>query len=93
MEEEPVEIPITDTLDLHSFDPRDVKALVEEYLEQCSEQGFRYIRIIHGKGKGVQKNIVKSVLEKSPLVENFEQGPDWGSTAITLFQHKDTRTQ
>jgi DNA-nicking Smr family endonuclease len=84
MEEEPVEIPITDTLDLHSFDPRDVKALVEEYLEQCSERGFRYIRIIHGKGKGVQKNIVKSVLEKSGLVESFEHGPDWGSTAITL---------
>ncbi len=84
MEEEPVEIPITDTLDLHTFSPRDVKALVEEYLEQCSQRGFRYIRIIHGKGVGVQKNIVQSVLEKSSLVESFEQGPDWGSTAITL---------
>jgi DNA-nicking Smr family endonuclease len=84
LEEEPVEIPITDTLDLHAFAPADVKGLVEEYLEQCEQRGYRYIRIIHGKGTGVQKKIVRSVLERSPLVESFSDGPDWGSTSVVL---------
>jgi DNA-nicking Smr family endonuclease len=84
LEEEPVEIPITDSLDLHSFAPADVKGVVQEYLEQCAQRGYRYIRIIHGKGTGVQKSIVRSVLERSELVESFSDGPDWGSTVIVL---------
>ena len=78
------QIPITDTLDLHTFLAKDVKDIVEEYLYQCTQKGFRHIRIIHGKGVGVQREIVRSVLSKSEFVESFEDGPDWGSTAITL---------
>ena len=75
---------ITDTLDLHTFQPRDVKIVVEEYLYQCAQKGFRYVRIIHGKGIGVQREFVRSILSKSEFVESFEQGPDWGSTSVTL---------
>lgn len=83
-EEQPVELPITDTLDLHTFAPKDIPELVQEYLYQCTQRGFKFVRIIHGKGIGVQKNIVRSILEHSPLVESFEDGPDWGSTAVIL---------
>jgi DNA-nicking Smr family endonuclease len=78
------EVPITDTLDLHTFAPRDVKIVVDEYLYQCAQRGFRFVRIIHGKGTGAQREIVRSILTKSEFVESFEQGPDWGSTAVTL---------
>jgi dsDNA-specific endonuclease/ATPase MutS2 len=78
------EVPITDVLDLHLFAPRDVKVLVEEYLYQCVRKQFRYIRIIHGKGIGAQRELVRSILKKSEFVESFEDGPDWGSTAVTL---------
>ena len=84
VEDEPVEIPLTDTLDLHSIPPPDIRDLVEEYLRLCAEKGFRYVRIIHGKGAGVQRRAVRSLLEKSGLVDSFEDGPDWGSTAVTL---------
>lgn len=87
------EIPVTDTLDLHTIPPRDIKPLVEEYLQLCVEKGFRLIRIIHGKGTGFQRQAVRSVLEKSELVESFEDGPDWGSTAALLKKHEGTRTQ
>ena len=78
------EIPITDTLDLHTFQARDVTATVEEYLYQCVKKGFRCIRIIHGKGVGVQREIVRAILSESEFVQSFEDGPDWGSTAVTL---------
>lgn len=80
----PAEMEITDTLDLHTFAPRDVKTVVEEYLELCAQKRIRCVRIIHGKGSGVQRQIVKSILENSPLIESFQDGPDWGSTALTL---------
>lgn len=80
----PLEVKITDTLDLHTFAPRDVKAVVEEYLQLCAQKGIRFARIIHGKGSGIQQQIVRSVLEKSSLVESFHDGPDWGSTSLTL---------
>jgi DNA-nicking Smr family endonuclease len=79
-----VKVPITDTLDLHTFLPKDVKIVVEEYLYQCAQKGFRYVRIIHGKGIGVQREMVRSIVSKSEFVESFEEGPDWGSTAVTL---------
>jgi DNA-nicking Smr family endonuclease len=79
-----VEYPISDTLDLHTFAARDVKVVVEEYLYQCTQKKFRYVRIIHGKGIGVQREMVRSILEKSLYVESFSEGPDWGSTAIVL---------
>jgi len=78
------EVPITDTLDLHTFLPRDVKIVLEEYLYQCVQKQFRYVRIIHGKGIGVQREMVRSILSKSESVESFEDGRDWGSTAVTL---------
>ena len=84
MEEQPVEIPLTDTLDLHSIPPRDIRGLVEEYLRLCAEKGFHYVRIIHGKGAGIQREAVRSLLQKSELVDSFEDGPDWGSTAVKL---------
>jgi DNA-nicking Smr family endonuclease len=83
-DDEPVELEITDTLDLHTFAPKDIPELVQEYLYQCVKHRFKFVRIIHGKGIGVQKNIVRSILEHSPLVESFEDGPDWGSTAVRL---------
>ena len=78
------EVVITDVLDLHTFGPRDVKIVVEEYLFQCVARQFRHVRIIHGKGTGVQREMVRSILQKSELVNSFEDGPDWGSTAVTL---------
>lgn len=84
MEDEPVEIPLTDTLDLHAIAPRDIKPLVEEYLQLCAEKGFRFVRLIHGKGIGFQRQQVRDLLKKSKWVESFEDGPDWGSTAVTL---------
>jgi DNA-nicking Smr family endonuclease len=79
-----VEYPISDTLDLHTFAARDVKVVVEEYLYQCAQRKLKYVRIIHGKGIGVQREMVRSILEKSPHVESFSDGQDWGSTAIVL---------
>jgi DNA mismatch repair protein MutS2 len=80
------EHPVTDVLDLHTFDARDVKVVVEEYLFQCALQSLRFVRIIHGKGTGTQGEMVRSILKKSEFVESFTDGPDWGSTAITLIQ-------
>jgi DNA-nicking Smr family endonuclease len=85
-EDSPFEFEITDILDLHTFAPRDVKVVVEEYLQACFERQMSYARIIHGKGSGIQREIVRSLLEKSTFVESFEDGPDWGSTAITFKQ-------
>lgn len=83
------EIPITDVLDLHSFAPRDVQDVVEEYLYQCVQKKFRHVRIIHGKGIGVQRELVRSILKRSAFVESFEEGPNWGSTAVVLLTAKD----
>jgi DNA-nicking Smr family endonuclease len=83
-----VAIPIEDWIDLHTFSPRDVPVLIEEYLLECQKKGFREVRIIHGKGKSVQLNIVHSFLGKSPLVESFRLAPpeagSWGATVVNL---------
>ncbi len=78
------EIPIEDTIDLHTFQPREVRAVVEEYLYQAVRKGFREVRIIHGRGIGVQKTIVGSILEKHPDVAVFYVLPDQGSTLARL---------
>jgi len=78
------EIEITDTLDLHSIRPKDVKDVVEEYLYQCHLKKFRVIRIIHGKGIGVQRQLVREILALSKYVESYSDGPDWGSTSAFL---------
>ena len=83
---DPVELPIEDSIDLHSFQPRDIADLVEEYLYQALLKGFREIRIIHGRGIGVQRRIVQSILEKHERVLAFYDEPDRGSTRIILKQ-------
>lgn len=83
-----VRIPIEDWIDLHTFSPKEISSLLEEYLEECLKKGLKEVRIIHGKGKGVQRNIVHSFLEKSPLVDSYEIAPDeqggWGATLVQL---------
>lgn len=86
--EVPVELPITDVLDLHPFPPRDVKAVVEEYLFEARKRNFRALRIIHGRGIGVQRDMVRSVLAKTEFVASFGDAPleagGWGATVVTL---------
>lgn len=85
---ETVEIEITDSLDLHAFHPRDVRAVVEEYLAEAHKKGFKLVRIIHGKGVGVQREIVRKVLSETDFVRNFKNAPEfsgsWGSTIVEL---------
>ena len=87
---EPVEIEITDSLDLHSFRPQDVRAVVEAYLTEAHKKGFSIVRIIHGKGVGVQREIVRKVLSETDFVESFKNAPEfsgsWGATIVKLDQ-------
>ena len=84
----PVFIPIEDHLDLHPFRPNETASVVAEYLEQCRQAGFREVRLIHGKGKGVQRSIIRSLLEKHPAVESFHDAPleagSWGATIVNF---------
>ncbi|HET9321797.1 MAG TPA: Smr/MutS family protein, partial [Bryobacteraceae bacterium] len=75
MSDQPVRIPITDVFDLHSVPPRDVKGVVEAYLEEAHKMGFTALRIIHGRGIGVQREIVRSVLAQTEFVESFKDAP------------------
>ena len=85
---DPVTIPITDVFDLHTFQPRDVKLVIEEYLQQAHESGFSCVRIIHGKGIGVQREIVRRILERTPFVIDFKDAPPeaggLGATIVSL---------
>jgi len=72
---EPVEIEITDVFDLHTIPPRDVKAVVEEYLRLAHEKGFKAVRIIHGKGIGVQRETVRSILARTDFVLDWNDAP------------------
>ena len=87
-DEEPVEIPVTDIIDLHTFAPRDVKIAVEAYLGEAHRLGFQAVRIIHGKGIGVQREMVRKILARTPYVIHFSDGPmeagGWGATIVTL---------
>jgi DNA-nicking Smr family endonuclease len=78
------EIPIEDSIDLHTFQPNEVKVVVEEYLYQAVERGFKEVRIIHGRGIGVQRQIVRGILSKHPHVREFRDEIDRGSTCVTL---------
>ena len=86
--DEPVNIPITDVFDLHSVSPKDVAGVVEEYLIEANRLGFKALRIIHGRGIGVQREIVRKILERTPFVESYQDAPleagGWGATIITL---------
>lgn len=85
---EPFEIEITDTLDLHAFSPKDIKSLVENYLVEARNKGFRTVRIIHGKGIGVQREIVRKILSETGFVKSFNNATgfsgSWGSTVAEL---------
>jgi DNA-nicking Smr family endonuclease len=79
------EVPIEDSIDLHTFRPGEIGIVVEEYLYQALAKGFRQIRIIHGRGIGVQREIVRSILSKHPNVLSFHDAPDRGSTTVVLI--------
>lgn len=87
-EPDPVEIPIDGVLDLHTFQPREVGDLVEEYLVLCRERGIEEVRIIHGKGTGQLRRTVHAILGRNPLVQSFhlagEDGGGWGATMVQL---------
>jgi dsDNA-specific endonuclease/ATPase MutS2 len=86
--DDPIRIPITDVFDLHSVPARDAKAVVEEYLVEARRLGFRALRIIHGRGIGVQREMVRAVLGRTEFVEDFKDAPaeagGWGATIVTL---------
>lgn len=90
----PVEIPIDGVLDLHTFNPRELPSLLDEYLEVCHEKGIFSVRIIHGKGTGVQKARVRSLLARNPLVRRFKDAPEsaggWGATIVELINEKNS---
>ena len=85
---DPVVIEFRDILDLHSIPPKQVRAVVEDYLEEARARRVRYLRIIHGKGIGVQRDIVRSILAGKPYVKDFRDAPaeagSWGATIVEL---------
>ena len=92
---QPVKIDIEDVLDLHTFKPSDVPDLLEDYIIECVKAGIFSLRIIHGKGKGVQKKRVQKLLKNNPKVESFQDAPpeagSWGATLVEL--NKNTEFQ
>jgi DNA-nicking Smr family endonuclease len=84
-----VEYPIDGTLDLHQFAANETKAVVEEYIAECRRRGLAALRIVHGKGKGVQRRIVQSLLEEHPHVAGYRleggSGGSWGATVVDLI--------
>lgn len=90
--DEPIIIPIEDTLDLHTFRPSEVKDLLNDYLEAASEKGFQEVVIIHGKGSGILREKVRSILRKHSQVESFgDSGVShggWGATSVRLLKKK-----
>src|SRR6266850_5405012 len=87
---EPVVIEITDIFDLHTIPPREVKAVVEEYLHEAHRKGFPVVRIIHGKGIGVQREIVRSILTRTSFVEDWSDAPpEAGGLGATIVRLSD----
>jgi DNA-nicking Smr family endonuclease len=84
--DEPHRVPIEGSLDLHAFHPRDIPSVVQEYVRAAHEAGLREVRLIHGRGAGVQRGIVQSILEKDPLVAAFHDAPEshLGATVARL---------
>lgn len=86
--EEPVQIPIDGVLDLHTFSPKELPALLDDYIEACLQEGIRELRIIHGKGKGILRDRVRSLLSKHTSVESWYEAPmdagGWGATLVSL---------
>ena len=84
----PTRIPIEDSIDLHAFAPKEVVSVVEEYLEEAAKRGLRQVRIIHGRGTGTQRRMVRQALSRHPRVEAFGNAPPegggWGATFVLL---------
>ena len=86
---DPIEIEITDIFDLHTIPPRDVKAVVEEYLRLAHEKGFAVVRIIHGKGIGVQREMVRTILARTAFVRDWTDAPpEAGGLGATIVRLK-----
>lgn len=87
---DPIVLPISDSIDLHHFQPKEIASVVEEYLEQCRQAGLLEVRMIHGKGAGVQRNLIRSLLGKHSAVSSFQDAPGeaggWGATLVVLKQ-------
>jgi DNA-nicking Smr family endonuclease len=87
-EDDPIEIPIEDTLDLHPFRPAEIRDVAAEYLAEAHRRGFRQVRLIHGRGIGVQRERIRSLLASLEFVESFHDadptGGGWGSTVVLL---------
>ncbi len=85
---EPIPIPVEDVLDLHTVTPKDIKTVVEEYLFEANRLGLKALRIIHGRGIGVQRETVRGVLARTPFVVAYGDAPmeagGWGATVVTL---------
>lgn len=86
--EEPIKLPVEDHIDLHPFQPKDIPSVLMEFIEQSRQAGFHEVRLIHGKGKGVQRNIVHAWLRRQSAVESFHDAPleagNWGATIVVL---------
>jgi DNA-nicking Smr family endonuclease len=89
---EPIRIPIEAELDLHAFAPADIRSVVEEYVNAAAEAGLREVRLIHGRGRGVQRGIVQAALERHPLVVAFvdDTASHLGATIATLKRDADS---
>jgi DNA-nicking Smr family endonuclease len=90
-DDEPVNIPIEDAIDLHAFAPRDIVSVVDEYLHAASEAGFTEVRLIHGRGKGVQRAAIQQLLRGHPRAERFWDAPEshLGATLVRLRRDAD----
>lgn len=88
----PHHVPIEESLDLHAFHPRDTRSVVDEYVRAAHAAGLREIRLIHGRGTGVQRGIVQAALESHPLVSTFEDAPGThlGATVAVLCERRST---
>lgn len=86
--DEPLVVPLEDVIDLHPFAPQEIRSVVEEYLLACCQAGLSPVRLIHGKGKGVQRNSIRALLARLPYVEGFDDAPPqaggWGATVVRL---------
>ncbi len=91
-EDEPVTLPLTGDLDLHPFSPREIPSVVEEYVRACRERGVLRLRLAHGRGRGVQRAVVRRVLGSMPEVVSFWDAPPeaggWGATIVVLREEK-----
>jgi len=84
---DPVVIEITDVFDLHTIPPSEVKAVIEEYLREAHRKGFPVVRIIHGKGIGVQRQMVRAILTRTPFVKDWTDAPpDAGGLGATIVR-------